>query len=276
MEILAGDRPPVDYGLVLTFDDGYRSSVVDALPVLRKHGAPMTIFLPVSNIENRKPLWFDRLDYALQAPKGHDNVFQVAGKPFQFCTAGKDALRQSYAKFRKMIKEELTDERKFISKIEDIITHFERSNGKNIEEIFEEDPWSGLLNWDEIIGIQGHDVCFGSHTLDHYRVGNLEKDLLRYQFLESKKIIETRTGLECKYIAYPDDSFAEEAVFVARDCGYRAAVTTCEGINRIGCDPLTLKRISLPLESNPIELLAYVSGFSKAVSLKPYIYRFFR
>src|SRR5690606_10566133 len=29
LDILAGRKPPVDYGLVLTFDDGYRNNVTD-------------------------------------------------------------------------------------------------------------------------------------------------------------------------------------------------------------------------------------------------------
>ena len=265
--ILKGDKPPVDYGFVLTFDDGYRNNIEDALPVLRKHGASMTIFIPVSNVENRKPLWFDRLDYVLQSAAGDGHMFQVGGKTFQFSTSGKDALQLSYANFRKMIKEELTDEKEFSSKIEEIITHFERSNGQKLGDIFEDDPWSALLKWEEIIRVQGNDVCFGSHTMDHYRVGNLKKDVLQYQFLESKKFIENRTGNDCKYIAYPDDSFTEAAALVASECGYKAAVTTMEGINQIGCNPMTLKRVCIPLTSDPVELLAYVSGFSWAISI---------
>lgn len=37
--------------VVLTFDDGYRSHLVNALPVLRRHGWPGVLFLEVKNLE---------------------------------------------------------------------------------------------------------------------------------------------------------------------------------------------------------------------------------
>lgn len=267
VSILKGEKPPLDYGLVFTFDDGYRSNIEDALPIFRKHGAPMSIFITVSNVDNRKPLWFDRLDYALQNAVYDGHRFKIGSRTIQIKSLGTADLVASYAKFRKMIKKELRDEIEFASKIDEVIMYYEQSNGKTLGKIFETDPWSALLKWEEVLNAQDKDVHFGSHTMDHYRVGNLNKKMLDYQFSESKKRIENKTGKDCKYIAYPDDSFSDEAAFIAHQCGYQAALTTIEGINQIGCNIMKLKRICIPLTTDSVELLAYVSGFSKAISI---------
>jgi len=46
VEMLGGRRPIQPYSLVLTFDDGYRNNITHALPILRRHSAPATFFVP--------------------------------------------------------------------------------------------------------------------------------------------------------------------------------------------------------------------------------------
>src|SRR5919199_200492 len=49
----------------LTFDDGYRDNVEHALPVLRRHGAPWTLFATVDYAEGRGRLWWLELEEAI-------------------------------------------------------------------------------------------------------------------------------------------------------------------------------------------------------------------
>ena len=266
VNILKGMKPSMEYGITITMDDGYRNNIVDALPVFRKYNAPMTIFLPAANIENRTPMWFDRLDYIIQMANHNGKKFNIGNDTFSFSAKGRDDLIASYASFREMIKKQYTDEEAFYAKIDEIVSYFEYSSGKSLVNIFENDPWSLLLNWEEIKKYQGEEVQFGSHTMNHYRVNGLKEDTLRHQLFESKKLIETRTGNACNYIAYPDGDCSVTAKNMAFESGYDAGVTTSEGINKIGCDTMTLKRVYLPLTTDKTELLAYVSGFSKAVS----------
>lgn len=266
VDILKGEIPPVEHGIAVTLDDGYRSNIADALPVFRKHGVPVTIFLTVANVENRTPFWFDRLDYALQASGPGEASFDAGGVEFRFSGDGRDGLAASYADFRRLIKRECAHEREFHRKVEEVIAHFERRGGRSLADIFEDDPWSALLDWGEIVGHQGGDVRFESHTLDHYRVGRLRRDELRRQLIGSKEAIEARTGVPCRFIAYPDGDWSERAGKAAREAGYEAGVTTGEGINRVGCDLMALRRVALPWTTDEAELLARVSGLSDALS----------
>src|SRR5262249_18896749 len=49
----------------MTFDDGWLDNYRYALPLLRKYGAPATIFLPTALMGSNARLWSDRLGCAL-------------------------------------------------------------------------------------------------------------------------------------------------------------------------------------------------------------------
>src|SRR4051812_50214678 len=49
---------------VLTFDDGYRDNVDHALPILKRHGAPWTVFVTADFADGRGRLWWLELEEA--------------------------------------------------------------------------------------------------------------------------------------------------------------------------------------------------------------------
>ena len=51
--------------VVLTFDDGYRDNVEFALPVLRRHAAPFTMFATTGFADGGAPLWWLDLEDAV-------------------------------------------------------------------------------------------------------------------------------------------------------------------------------------------------------------------
>ena len=46
----------------ITADDAYRDNLTEALPVLEKHGAPMTIYVAPALIDGTADLWWDVID----------------------------------------------------------------------------------------------------------------------------------------------------------------------------------------------------------------------
>jgi peptidoglycan/xylan/chitin deacetylase (PgdA/CDA1 family) len=52
---LSGTTLP-ERAVLITFDDGYRDNLQNALPVLRRHGYPAVLFVPIGFLDNGRPL----------------------------------------------------------------------------------------------------------------------------------------------------------------------------------------------------------------------------
>jgi len=49
-------KPLPDGAVLITFDDGYRDNLENALPILRKHGYPAVLFAPIGFLGENRPL----------------------------------------------------------------------------------------------------------------------------------------------------------------------------------------------------------------------------
>jgi peptidoglycan/xylan/chitin deacetylase (PgdA/CDA1 family) len=54
--------------VAITFDDGYRSVIELARPILDRHGFPGTVFVPTSHVDTGKPMAWDGIDHWLGGP----------------------------------------------------------------------------------------------------------------------------------------------------------------------------------------------------------------
>ncbi|MGH3113709.1 MAG: polysaccharide deacetylase family protein, partial [Gaiellaceae bacterium] len=69
-ELLAvrrGEAPLPSHAVLVTFDDGYRSVAEHAWPIMRRHGVPLTLFVPTAYPGRPgNAFWWDRLWSALE------------------------------------------------------------------------------------------------------------------------------------------------------------------------------------------------------------------
>jgi len=103
-------------------------------------------------------------------------------------------------------------------------------------------PTRNMLSWDHVKEMQARRVSFGSHTMTHPPLTEIESEKARWEIMESKKIIEDRIGISIKYFAYPFGLFSDSVVDHVRQAGFSLACSTCSGFNQQGCDPLLLRR----------------------------------
>lgn len=266
VEMLAGRKPMQPYSMVLTFDDGYRNNITHALPILRRYNAPATFFVPTGFLDNPKPFWCDRLDYALQQAQVDGREVSIGSFAMRLDGTSRDALRESYKRFRRTAKQEKMSDHEFLQDMEQLSVQLEAESGRALADIQADDDWSAIMTWEQIREVSVDGVTIGSHTVDHIRLGLVDTESARDQLERSKRDIEEHTGKPCLSLCYPNGSFSEETVNIARECGYLCVVTTEEGLNSLGDDVMKLKRMNLPTDATHTDLLVEMSNLSKGLS----------
>jgi hypothetical protein len=63
----AGGAPLRANAVLVTFDDAYADFATLAWPVLRRHGVPVTLFVPTAYPSSGRAFWWDRLHVAIGA-----------------------------------------------------------------------------------------------------------------------------------------------------------------------------------------------------------------
>jgi len=106
-----------------------------------------------------------------------------------------------------------------------------------------------ILNWGDARELRKRGVVFGSHTVNHLKLKNLQRKEMEAEIVDSKKEIESRLGETVEVFSYPyafpegkSDLLGEYFGTLDR-CGYRFGVTTVIGRVKRGDNSLALKRL---------------------------------
>ncbi|WP_053225922.1 polysaccharide deacetylase family protein [Solirubrobacter soli] len=99
-----------------------------------------------------------------------------------------------------------------------------------------------------------------SHTLTHPDLTTLDDASLRRELVDSRKEIRTRFGVKADFFAYPAGRYDDRVEAATKAAGYKAAVTTDEGVARGKDDPFALKRVRVNASDTAATLLAKLRG----------------
>lgn len=215
-----------DFGrrfIALTFDDGYRDNRDFALPILQRHGAPATLYLPSSFAEGTGELWWIELERAIAASDSIEVMLDGEMRRFDTATdAAKDeAFTTIYWSLRSLPDEQ--DMRR-------ICRELALAAGVDAAGICREI----CMDWDEIAAFAADPlITIGAHTDTHIQVAKASADVARREMEVGAARIEERLGARPKHFAYPvgDPSSAGPRDFaLAADLGFLTATTTRPGV----------------------------------------------
>lgn len=107
----------------------------------------------------------------------------------------------------------------------------------------------GDLTWQDCRDITSAGFAFGSHTISHRRLSDLDDGGAAREIYGSKAEIEDRLGVEVRDFAAPYGrpgvDFLDRDVRLAREAGYRSFATTLRSPMRIGDSPMWIQRQGL-------------------------------
>jgi peptidoglycan/xylan/chitin deacetylase (PgdA/CDA1 family) len=122
------------------------------------------------------------------------------------------------------------------------------------------------LTWDEVRALRDAGAHFGSHTVSHPILAELDESALEHELAQSKRTIEEQIGEPISSFSHPyafplsDPGYIERFRRCLSVCGYRVGLTTTLGRARPGDDPLLLKRLPLNGADDCEFFLAKLSG----------------
>jgi peptidoglycan/xylan/chitin deacetylase (PgdA/CDA1 family) len=115
----------------------------------------------------------------------------------------------------------------------------------------------GYLSNDELREISKHPlITIGAHGLWHRHFPLLDADEARFELIESRRLLESISGLNVDLMAWPYGECNPEMEELSKQCGYRAAWSVWKGTNT----PHSLWRVPLSRRDNMVRFIAKVSG----------------
>ena len=204
--------------VALTFDDGYRDNRDHALPILRRHEAPWSLFVTTDYASGRGSLWWLELEEAIRASER----VSLHGRDYPAATPTEKhaAFASIYAELRAGPEPALRE------------TTARLCDEAGIDR-------AGLvrdlcLSWDELASLADAELALtiGAHTLSHPMLAKWDETSACREISDAKSALEAKLGREIRHLAYPvgDPTSAGPREFeLAREAGYATAVTTRPG-----------------------------------------------
>jgi len=229
-----------DHAMCLTIDDGFRSTHDLAFPILQELQLPASIYLATAFVDEKKPIWVDRVSYCLAK----------AGKSNAELRAAKNALKNRNQDNIEAAVSELENQSGFAmpSRVDaPLLPDTQRS-----------------LDWDQITKMRDSGLVeFGSHTHTHRILGRCSSEVILHELRKSKSIIEEHLGGNCDLFCYPNGTpgdFTNLTEAIVRETGHRASLTTKPGWNAYNASPFALRRLGVDNSLDLTRLKLMVTG----------------
>ncbi|QJR18951.1 polysaccharide deacetylase family protein [Pelagibacterium halotolerans] len=207
--------------IVLTFDDGYRDNLVHALPILRRHAAPFTLYIPTGLVDGVGLVWWQALEDIIAA--NEVVVFQMPEGPHYGDAATIEQKNATFAdvyeRYRKMPEPAR----------EASIRSLAQRYGLDLEAHCRD----LIMDWSELKAFADEPLCtIGAHTVYHYELSKLPQDQMRAEIGQSANVLEAQFGSRPRHLSFPIGGVAAAGpreFAAARELGFATAVTTRPG-----------------------------------------------
>jgi peptidoglycan/xylan/chitin deacetylase (PgdA/CDA1 family) len=231
VEACAGGPPLPPRTVVITFDDAYQNFAEAAWPALKRHGLPVTVFVPTAFPDRPEHVfWWDRLENALHNTPRRDNLSTPIGSlPLGTDEQRAQALRSLDAHLKAIPHSEL------LALVERLC-----------DELGAPPASSTVLGWDDLRRLAQAGVTLGAHTRTHPLLTRISPNEARAEVAGSLDDLKREIGAVLPILAYPAGAFNDAVVAEMRQIGLALAFTTVKGSNDLRtADRLRLRRINV-------------------------------
>jgi len=183
---------------IIYFDDGFKDVYETAVPILRKYGAPATLFLVTGVLDRTHMLWTILYKDAL-ARRGASEAEQAQKI---------DLIKSRDERFR-----------------------IEAMQGFSIKDhmrLFE-----AFMSWDDVRELSRSGFEVGSHGVTHSRLTELTDGEMQEELARSKSRLENEAASHVICLSLPYGRGNDAVVSAAHAAGYKHVVSAGLGLNRL-------------------------------------------
>lgn len=238
---------------VITFDDGYRSNLTEALPVLRDLDLTATFFIATGFATERRMYWWDRIAYLVHQAK-RPIAIEYPDK-LTIAVGDRAAARATLVKFVKDHRG-LDLERFLVAVAAAAGVPWDRAVERRLSDEL-------IMTWDEVRQLAGAGMTIASHSRDHRVLETMAPDALAADLVGARDDLARELSQPCTAIAYPVGrpiaGYPAVRSAVA-EAGYKLGFTNASGVvdlrRRDVLDRLGLARVAVDRELSDSMFLA--------------------
>lgn len=209
--------------LALTADDAYRDNLTEALPVLERHEAPITVYAAPAQISRRIALWWMVLEDIIARREGL--YAPVRGEAVHFDCSTQAAKRTAFIELESWLTTGIGE-----ADQDALIRDLAAVSGMDALKAGDE----ALMTWRELRSFAAHPlVTVGAHTMHHYNLRRLDTETAFSEILDAADVLENELGTRPFHMAFPygyEAAVGPRETGLAQKAGFRTAVTTRHGL----------------------------------------------
>jgi peptidoglycan/xylan/chitin deacetylase (PgdA/CDA1 family) len=243
-----------EFMVAITFDDGYKDNLYQALPILTKHEVPASIYVTTRFLNQEVDIWWYELGEVIQ--NRTEINFQYKEKKFNFLLDNKKRKFLAYQNLMKLFKSLKIDAQNEL--MEKITNTKKRKNYSHI-----------CLNSEEILMLEKNPlITINSHGHNHQNLKILSDDEVKYEITKSLEVLENLINRKVKHFAYPfggKDQVSTREYNVIEDMNFDSAVIGSVYPIK-DCNFFSLPRIYVGKNTCEKTLINHLSGFYNLAS----------
>lgn len=243
-----GTRAPF---VSLTFDDGYRDCFNRAFPILKRHGAPFTVFLTTGLVDGDVPMWWHVVEDMIES----NDILRWVDQRIDIQSPRQK--KQTFLQLKERFRVGGVEDTKLL--LERLVTD-NRAPRTN-------DGYRHALTWAMVREMSASGLAdFGCHTMSHPLLSRLAPDALEREIFGARDSLRRGAMIEASYFAYPFGQPKEVgplAAHIVEKAGFKAAFTTIPNV--LSPDAMRfrydLSRVMLTKKAQATAVVrAYMSG----------------
>jgi peptidoglycan/xylan/chitin deacetylase (PgdA/CDA1 family) len=243
-------KPPV----IITFDDGYKDNLLNALPILRKYKIPAVIYVVTRFMEGDTSMWWYELDEICTTRQNIE--FEWRGKKHSFILRNIGERQKCFRILRNLaVRHDLEDQKLLMERVRG------NSKGKSYDDF--------VLNWNDVIKLDKEElITIAAHTHNHVALRYLSEKEAKWEMSYSRQLLEEKLDHSVSHFSYPFGTEAEAGMReynLAKVNNFLSATTTINLPNKPETSSWCLNRQGMMRNDDLSRLQIKLSGLNSQI-----------